>query len=101
MPSSRQITLAVPNSPLYNFGWPTCLPLSIGIYPPWACSFVLMTSSGQVTMPDVKPPMAPAMALNCESEARAAHRRSRVSSTGWWCCIGGFVGASRRYADAA
>lgn len=31
-----------------------------------------MTSSGQVTMPEVKPPIAPARALNWESEAWAA-----------------------------
>lgn len=31
--------------------------------PPWACSFVFITSSGQVTMPDAKPAPAPHMGL--------------------------------------
>lgn len=31
-----------------------------------------MTSRGQVTIPEVNPPIAPARALNWESEARAA-----------------------------
>jgi hypothetical protein len=38
-----------------------------------------MTSSGQVTIPEAKPPIAPDRALNCESEALTAHRSTRVS----------------------
>lgn len=41
-----------------------------------------MTSSGQVTIPEVKPPIAPDRALNCESEAWVAHRSTSVSRPG-------------------
>ncbi|KND88363.1 hypothetical protein TOPH_06952 [Tolypocladium ophioglossoides CBS 100239] len=58
-----------------------------------------MTSSGHVTMPEVKPPMAPAMALNCESEARTAHFCNGVKDPGW--CIGVESAASRRYEAVA
>lgn len=38
-----------------------------------------MTSRGQVTIPEVNPPIAPASALNWESEARVAQRSKRDS----------------------
>lgn len=79
IPSSAHITLAVPTKPLYTLVWPL---LSAAASPPCAWSFVLMTSSGQVTMPEVKPPMAPDRALNCESEAWVAHRSTSVSRPG-------------------
>lgn len=75
-PSSLHITLAVPNRPLYIWGWPTWMPLW-RLMPPWACSLVLMTSRGQVTIPEVNPPIAPASALNWESEAFIAQRSKR------------------------
>lgn len=44
-----------------------------------------MTSSGQVTTPDMKPPTAPASALNCESEAFIAHLSRPVIRLGSSC----------------
>ncbi len=48
------------------------LPSHVPLQTPPAWSLVLMTSSGQVTMPLTKPPMAPARALNCEFDASTA-----------------------------
>jgi hypothetical protein len=58
-PSSRQITLPVPIMPLYSLPVPYGFFDALWLKPPWACSFVLITSSGQVTTPDAKPAPAP------------------------------------------
>lgn len=106
MPSSRQMTRAVPTRPLYNLWWfwpaaadaadatlaevaeddvpataaaAACCCRCRAANPPCACSFVLMTSSGHVTTPAVKPPTAPARALNCDSDARSV-QRSNIDS---------------------
>lgn len=58
-----------------------------------------MTSSGHVTIPEVKPPIAPDRALNCESEASTAHR-SRFDS-GWGFGIAGMATAEEAEDDGA
>lgn len=65
------MVLAVPSMPLYaTAAVPATLPACAACArnPPWACNFVLITSNGHVTTPEVNPPTAPAMALNAASE---------------------------------
>lgn len=82
IPSSFHMTFAVPTRPLYIMAWPTYGLLVRCTNPPCACSFVLMTSRGQVTTPEVKPPTAPDKALNWDSWARAAQRSKEVMPVG-------------------
>jgi hypothetical protein len=72
------MTRAVPSIPLYT----TC-PEAFGAAAfarnaPCACSFVFITSSGQDTTPDAKPPTAPAIVLNDASDLPIANRSIAV-----------------------
>ncbi|KAA8571664.1 hypothetical protein EYC84_001653 [Monilinia fructicola] len=81
-PSSLHITLPVPSKPLYTTCPAGCAPgPCAALNPPCACNFVLITSSGQVTTPEVKPPTAPANALNSHSALVLAILSSLV--IGW------------------
>lgn len=51
--------------------------MSLGLNPPWACSFVLMTSSGHVTTPEAAPATAPQKLLTEVSEYLADHMARR------------------------
>ena len=53
------MTLAVPIIPEYAAEEGDILPFFLNVNPPWACSFVFITSSGQVTIPDAIPAPAP------------------------------------------
>lgn len=57
-PSSFQIVAAVPCTPRYAALGSSAASLR-GWKPPCACNFVLMTSSGQLTMPESAPASAP------------------------------------------
>jgi hypothetical protein len=79
-PSSRQMTRAVPNMPRYT----TCVAEG-GLFtacarnPPCACNFVFITSKGHVIIPEVNPPVAPARALNVESDLPIVNLSNDVS----------------------
>src|SRR4051812_22956353 len=53
------MTRAVPIIPLYACVEPGNCPGLRVAKPPWACSFVFITSSGHVTIPDANPAPAP------------------------------------------
>lgn len=82
IPSSVRITFPVPNIPLYTAAFCGTFSLACAARnPPCACSFVLITSSGHVTMPDMKPPVAPANAWNAESDRSVMKRSHAVAGT--------------------
>lgn len=83
-PSSLQIVRAVPIIPWYR-AEPGCLCLIALLKDPCACSRVLITSNGQVTIPDAMPPAAPQKLLIPEFENLVEYFASVacVVVTGW------------------
>ena len=87
-PSSRQIVRAVPTRPRYCSGCPMLIGSILRTRkPPCACSFVLMTSNGQVTIPEASPLHAPAKACMKSFEHSVDRYSGYVNDSGGLCVI--------------
>src|SRR5947208_2317758 len=85
-PSSRHIVCAVPTRPRYCSGCPMLIGSILRTRkPPCACSFVLMTSNGQVTMPEASPLDAPAKACMKSFEHSVDKCSGYVNDSGGLC----------------
>ena len=76
-PSSRHIVEAEPATPLYAavVAW---TPSFRAWKPPWACNLVLITSNGQLTIPETAPAMPPDTGMIAASGMCLAKRSKLV-----------------------